>query len=75
VNGMSRNRRVAIVADIRRAAAGFMIAFARRELRVTVWCLQAGLIGRPATHRAIRMASRLNGGALRLMRGHSADLR
>jgi hypothetical protein len=72
---MSRNRRVAIVADIRYAATRLMIAFARRELRVMVWCLQAGLIGRPATHRAIRMATRLNGAALRLMRAHSTDLR
>jgi hypothetical protein len=72
---MSRNRRVAIVADIRHAAVRLMIAFARRELKAAVWCLQAGLIGRPATHRAISMATRLNGAALRLMRGHFADRR
>jgi hypothetical protein len=72
---MSRNYRVAIAADIRHAAVRVMIAFARSELRAAVWCLHTGLIGRPATHRAIRAARRLNDAALRLMRGHSADLR
>jgi hypothetical protein len=72
---MSRNRRVAIVADLRHATVCLMIAFARSELKATVWCLQAGLIGRPATHRAIRVAKELNGAALRLMRGQSADRR
>jgi hypothetical protein len=75
MNGMSRNRRVTIVADIRHAAVRLMIAFARSELRAAVWCLHPGLIGRLATHRAIRMATRLNGAALRLMHGHFADLR
>jgi hypothetical protein len=61
-------------ADLRHAAVRLMIAFARSELKAAVWCLHAGLIGRPATHRAIRMARRLNGAALRLIRGHSAGL-
>jgi hypothetical protein len=73
MNGMSRNPRVAIVADLRHATARFMIGFARRELKATVWCLHAELIGRSATHRAIRVARGLNGAALRLMRGQSAD--
>jgi hypothetical protein len=72
---MSRHRRVAIAADIRHAALRLMIGFERRELKAAVWCLRAGLIGRPATHRAIRVATGLNDAALRLMRGHSADLR
>jgi hypothetical protein len=72
---MSWNPRVVIVADLRHATVRLMIAFARSELRAAVWCLQAGLIGRPATRGAIRMARRLNGAALRLMLGHSADRR
>lgn len=63
------------VLDIRHAAVRLMIAVARSELKAAVWCLHAGLIGRPATHRAIRVARKLNGAAFRLMRGHSADRR
>jgi hypothetical protein len=72
---MSRDRRLAIVADLRRTTVRLMIAFTRSELKAAVWCLQAGLIGRPTTHRTIRMVTRLNGAALRLMHGHSAALR
>jgi hypothetical protein len=52
-----------------------MIAFARRELKAAVWCLHAGLIGRPVAHRAIRVARGLNGAALRLLGDQSADRR
>jgi hypothetical protein len=73
MHGMTRNRRVAVVVDIRRTIAGLLIAFARCLLRGILWCLRAGLIGRPATRRAFRRIAKLNGVALRLAWGSRTD--